>query len=104
MNDVNISKLYDPTKGTIPVGSSISDLLTKGGINLLNLVFILLGLFFFTNLVLAGWDFMMSSGDPKKVAMATARIQNGFIGLIMSITAFIVVRIITNMLGLGTIV
>lgn len=104
MSNVNISGLYDPTQGKIPVNSSISDLLTKGGINLLNLIFVLVGLFFFVNIVLAGWEYMMSSGDPKKVTTATTRIQNGFIGLIMAITAFVVVRIVTTMLGLDAIV
>lgn len=103
-NDVDISGLYDPTKGTIPTSFSLSDLLTKGGINLVNLVFILAGVFFFFNLVLAGWSYMMSSGDPKKVAAATTRITNGFIGLIMTLTAFLVVRLITTVLGLGVIV
>lgn len=103
-DDVKISDLYDPTEGTIPVNSSISDLLTKGGINILNLIFVLAGLFFFVNLILAGWDYMLSSGDPKKVATASTRFTNGFIGIIMTLTAFIVVRIVTTMLGLGTII
>ncbi|KKT86128.1 MAG: hypothetical protein UW84_C0016G0012 [Candidatus Collierbacteria bacterium GW2011_GWA2_44_99] len=38
------------------------------------------------------------------VAAASVRITNGFIGIIMTLTAFVVVRIITTMLGLGTIV
>ncbi len=103
-DDVNISGLYDPTQGTIPVTSSISDLLTKGGVNILNLIFILAGLFFFANLIMAGWDYMLSSGDPKKVATASTRFTNGFIGIIMTLTAFIVVRIVTTMLGLKDII
>ncbi len=104
-DDVSISTLYDPTGGKIPLNTTLSGLLTmSNGVNLLNLIFIFVGLFFFYNLVMAGWDFMMSSGDPKKVASASTRITNGFIGLIMAITAFIVVRIITQMLGLGIVV
>lgn len=104
-DDVSISTLYDPTGGKIPLTTTLSGLLTmSNGVNLLNLAFILVGLFFFYNLVMAGWDFMMSSGDPKRVAAASSRITNGFIGLIMAITAFVVVRIITKMLGLGDIV
>ncbi|HBC45377.1 MAG: hypothetical protein UX08_C0003G0014 [Candidatus Collierbacteria bacterium GW2011_GWB1_45_35] len=103
MDTVSISTLPNPATG-IPLTTNISGLLTKGGVNLLNLVFILAGLFFFVNLILAGWDFMLSSGDAKKVAAASVRITNGFIGIIMTLTAFVVVRIITTMLGLGTIV
>ena len=53
---------------------------------------------------MAGWEYMMSSGDPKRVASATTRLLNSFIGLIMVFTAYLVVRVITNFLGLGNIV
>lgn len=101
--DVNISNLYNPAT-KIPIASKISDLLTGGGFNLINFVFILIGLLFFANLIMAGWDFMMSSGDPKKVAGASTRLVNGFIGLIMAVVAFVVVRLITNVLGLGNLI
>lgn len=101
---VSISTLENPAS-KVPISTSISGLLTlTNGVNILNLIFLFVGLFFFVNLVMAGWDFMMSSGDPKKIAAATTRIQNGFIGLIMAFTAFIVVRIIVTMLGLGTLI
>ena len=100
----NISGLPNPATN-IPLTANLTNLLTlSNGVNLLNLIFILTGLFFFVNLILAGWEFMMSSGDPKKVAAASTRITNGFVGLVMAFTAFIVVRLITNMLGLGTII
>lgn len=100
----NISSLPNPATN-IPLATNIAGLLTlSNGVNLLNLIFILTGLFFFTNLILAGWEFMMSSGDTKKISAASTRITNGLIGLVMTFTAFIVVRIITNMLGLGTLV
>lgn len=101
---VNISGLPNPAKN-IPLTTNIGGLLTlSNGVNLLNLIFIIAGLFFFTNLVLAGWDFMMSSGDPKRISAATTRITNGFIGIIMSLTAFVVVRVIVMMLGLKPII
>jgi len=100
----NISGLPNPATN-IPLTAKITDLLTlSNGVNLLNLIFVLTGLFFFVNLILAGWEFMLSSGDPKKISAASTRITNGLIGLVMTFTAFIVVRLITNMLGLGTIV
>ncbi|KKT83043.1 MAG: hypothetical protein UW80_C0023G0001, partial [Microgenomates group bacterium GW2011_GWC1_44_9] len=44
-----------------------------------------------------------SSGDPKKISAATTRLLNSFIGILMVFTAFVVVRLITTMLGLGTV-
>ncbi len=101
--DVNISDLPNPAPN-IPLTSKITDLFTGGGFSLLNFVFIIVGLIFFANLVIAGWGYMMSSGDPKKVQIATTRITNGLIGLIMTITAFIIVRLITRALGLDNLV
>ena len=82
---------------------NLNDLLTGGGINLLNLIFIIVGIIFFFNLIMAGWDYMLSSGDPKKISAATTRLLNSFIGILMVFTAFVVVRLITTMLGLGTV-
>lgn len=83
---------------------TLGGLLTGGGFNLIDFVFIIIGLIFFATLVMAGWDYMLSSGDPKKVAAATTRILNGVVGLIMVAVAFVIVRLITNFLGLGTLV
>lgn len=100
---VAVSQLYNPTN--ISVTSKLSDLFSKeGGFSLINFVFIIIGLVFFANLVMAGWDFMMSSGDPKKVQTATSRIMNGLVGLVMAFAAFIIVNLITNVLGLGSLV
>jgi len=88
----------------IPLDSKITDLFSLSHFNLINFIFVIIGLVFFANLIMAGWDFMFSSGDPKKVAGATTRLINGFIGLIMAVVAFIVVRLITNVLGLGNLI
>lgn len=104
-DDANISGLAlpDGTKFNPSGGeNTISDLLSKGGVDLINLVFVGLGIFFFFNLVLAGWDYLLSSGDPKKAAIASTRITNGLTGLIMAVTAFLVVKIFSTMLGFDT--
>lgn len=102
-NGVDISNLEDPAKSLTGI-KSIGGLLTSNSVNILNLVFIFTGLFFFANLILAGWDYMMSSGDPKRVAAASSRITNGFIGLIMTLMAFIIVRIVVSVLGLAPVI
>ena len=100
---VSLTTLYNPAP-KIPLTSKITDLLSLNHFNLINFIFILIGLAFFANLIMAGWDFMLSSGDPKKVAVATTRILNGLVGLVMAVLAFVVVRLITNILGLGNLV
>jgi hypothetical protein len=102
-DDVSISTITT-TATKIPNSSNIAGILTGGGFDLINFIFIIIGLIFFANLVMSGWDYMMSSGDPKKVAAATTRVINGLIGLVMAVAAFIVVRLITNVLGLGNLI
>ena len=101
--DVDISQLYNPAP-KIPLTSKITDLLTQGGFNLVDFLFVIIGLIFFAMLVMAGWDYMLSSGDPKKVAAATTRLINALIGLVITVVAFLLVRLVTNMLGLGNLV
>ncbi len=103
--DAPISGLALPngTNFTPSANSTISDLLSPtNGVDLINLAFIGVGLAFFVNLILAGWDYMLSSGDPKKAAVASARITNGLTGLIMAVTAFLVVKIFSTILGFNT--
>jgi len=102
-SDVSLSTLPNPAP-KIPLASKITDLLSFQHFNLINFVFIIIGLAFFANLVMAGWDYMLSSGDPKKVQAATTRILNGFVGLIIAFAAFIIVRLVTNVLGLGNLI
>ena len=100
--DVSISTLPNPAPN-IKV-FNIAGLLKGDGLDIINFVFIIIGLIFFANLIMVGWDFMMSTGDAKKVAAASTRLINGFIGLVLVMVAFLVVRLITNVLGLGNLV
>lgn len=103
---VNVTELINDANPAPKLAglNNLGDLLTEGGFDLINFIFIIIGLLFFANLVAAGWGYMLSSGDPKKVQVATTRLTNGFIGLIMAVLAFVIVRLITNVLGLGTLV
>ncbi len=101
--DVDISHITS-TATNIPNSAKITDLLRLSSFDLVNFVFIIIGLIFFANLIMAGWEFMMGSGDPKKISAATTRIINGFIGLLVAILAFVIVRLITNVIGLGNLV
>ncbi len=98
---VDISSMDSPVKALIPNNADLGKLFSQP---LLRFVFVAVGLVFMFNLVMAGWDLMLSSGDPKKVATATTRVTNGFMGIIISMTAYVVVKIILTFLGLGTII
>lgn len=104
MNDAKISGLYNPSGNfKFSTSSKILDLLNPSGngIDLVNLIFIIVGILFFFNLIAAGWDYMLSSGDTKKTAVASTKITNGLAGIIMVFTAYLVVKLISSLLGLG---
>lgn len=82
----------------------LSGLLTDGGFNLLNFIFFLVGMIFFVNIILSGWEYMFSAGDPQKAESANARLINGFIGLIVVVASFIIVRLVSGMIGLDNII
>lgn len=82
--------------------SNIADLLMGGGsFNILTLVFIFIGLYFMFNIISAGYGYVMSNGDPKKISSASSQFMNGFMGLGIAFFAFVIVNLVTNMLGLG---
>jgi hypothetical protein len=105
-SNVDVTKLINEANPAPKLAgvTNLGGLLTGGGFNLINFIFIIVGLIFFINLIMAGWEYMLSSGDPKKVQAATARLTNGFVGLIMAVLAFVIVRLITTVLGLGPLV
>ncbi|HCQ31696.1 TPA: hypothetical protein DIU27_04940 [Candidatus Collierbacteria bacterium] len=102
-DEVDISGLERSTTTALNM-KSFTDLGSLFSRDLLNLVFILVGLLFFASLVMAGWEYMMSSGDPKKVAGATTRFMNSLLGLIMSFVAYLVVKIVLSFLGIGSLI
>src|SRR3989338_818417 len=65
---VDISSLTYPGQ-TIQNNWTISELLT--GTNLITFVFFIAGLIFFFNLLSAAWEYLLSTGDAKKIAGAT---------------------------------
>jgi len=50
----------------------------------------------------AGFDFMMSEGNPEKIKSAKAKITTGIIGLVLLIGSFLIVKIIELILGSKT--
>lgn len=102
-SDAPISSLTSPATNFNNTGGTISNLLKAGQVDVVNLAFVGIGIVFAFNLVMAGWDYMLSSGDPKKAAIASTRLTNGLTGLAMAFTAFLVVKIISTILGIQTV-
>lgn len=99
---IDVINSGQPAGLKIPTGANIGQILTGGGINLISLAFFFVGASFMFILIGAGWDYMTSSGDPKKIASATSKFNNAFIGLLIAFFSFIIVNTITNMIGLGS--
>ncbi|MBI3954720.1 hypothetical protein HY333_01615 [Candidatus Collierbacteria bacterium] len=84
----------------VNVDGTISDLLTGSGFNLITFVFFLVGMLFFVNLIIAAWEYITSAGDMKKVASATSRLLNNIVGLVVTLSSFLLVKLIAAMIGL----
>ena len=101
VSDINISNLSYPGQ-KIQNGWDIGQLLTGGGsgFKVIDFVFFIAGLLFFFNLLYAGWDYLLSTGDPKKASSATSRLLNAFVGIVIVLGSFVIVRIATAIIGL----
>ena len=53
-------------------------------------------------LIIGGFQFMLSRGDPKASQAAQAMITNAVIGFVIIIIAFLLVQLIGQLFGLGT--
>ena len=98
-----LDKIDNPAKN-ISKDSKISDLLTDGGFNIINFIFLIAGLVFFFNIIIAGWEYFFSGGDVQKAESANARLINGFVGIIIVAASFIIVRLFSSMIGLKDII
>ena len=99
---MDVIRQGQPSEFLIKPGTDLAGILKGDKFNLITFAFGIIGLIFMFNIIMAGWDYMTSTGDPKKVSMATTRFLNGFVGLAIAFFAFIIVNIITTMIGLGS--
>lgn len=94
---VDISSLTYPGQ-TINNSWDIGQLLT--GTNLITFVFFIAGIVFFFSLLSAAWEYLLSTGDAKKIAGATQRLLNAFTGIVVVLGSFVIVRIVLSILGI----
>jgi len=48
----------------------------------------------------AGYDFMMSEGNPEKIKSAQAKITTGVIGLVLLVLSFLIIKVVEVILGI----
>lgn len=66
--------------------------------NVLKLVFVVGGLIFFFNIVIAGFQFLNAGGDPKAIEQAWNKIWQSFVGLLIIAASFIITALISLLL------
>lgn len=62
--------------------------------NLVRFVVAIAGVAFFIMLLVAGFSFLFSGGDPKKLEQAKGTMTNAIIGLIVIVGAYVILRLI----------
>ena len=103
MSIIDTIKNQNPAKN-IPVDSNLADILTNKGdsgtsFSIINLLIFVAGVAFFINTVISGWEYIFSAGDPKKIQASTTRLLNGFAGLVIVIASFLIVRLVSTIIG-----
>lgn len=87
LQSVNASGYGDVTTG-----------LPKFITNLVTLIFVGAGLYAFFNLMFAGFTYITSAGDQKKIEAALLSINNSLLGLIVMVSAAAITGIVSYLL------
>lgn len=82
--------------------NTITDLLTKGGFNIINFIFFIAGIFLLFNLLTAAWEYITSYGDQKRIQSASTRLTYAFFGIVIVLGSFLLVTIFTSVLGINS--
>lgn len=67
--------------------------------NLLQVIVIIAGLAFLFMFISGGFQYLLSSGDGKKVAAASSTLTMSIVGLIGVVASFLILRLITSFTG-----
>lgn len=103
-SDVDLSGLINTANPAteFPVGDqTIQGILTGGGFNLIDFIFFLVGVFFLGSLLISALKYVSSEGTPDKISQANKRIVNSLIGLIITLTSFIIIKLAATIFGYG---
>ncbi len=93
-----IGKIDTPAKLGFAYGN-----LEGGGLvsflnNLVSLIITLAGLFTLINIILSGYYYLFSNGDPQKISKAHAKIIPSLVGLGIVAAAFVIAGIVGQLL------
>ena len=66
--------------------------------NVIKTLIVFAGIFAFVNLIIAGWQYLASNGDPKATAAAWSRIYMSIIGLVIMVASFVISAIMGQLL------
>ena len=89
-----------PTVGKIGVPipfDNLGEILSS----LLNIAYILAGVFFLIQVLIGGIAWINAGGDPKAMESARGRITNAVIGLVIVVAAFAITIIVTTVFGVN---
>jgi len=98
--DLNKIKVPTTTNGLIDINNptlSIGDII---GAIFSTYIFYAAGIALLIYLIIGGFQFMLSRGDPKAMQAAQAKITNAIIGFIIVFLAFLIVQLVGQLLGL----
>lgn len=88
-------QIQGPLQGVDTVGDLVSKIVASFVIPAAGIILLLV-------LILGGYDFMTSQGNPEKIKSAQAKITTGIIGFVLLIFAYIIVKAVAKIFGLDT--
>lgn len=89
---------------TIPTsGAQATTMAEKLISNILGILTIVAVIYFILQIIFAGFGFLSSEGDEKKMEMNRSRLTNGVLGFFIVVVAVAAVSLISQLLGLGNV-
>ena len=91
---LDLSTIYTPA-GALGASPTLSTLINP----LISNILIISGILALGTILIAGFTFIVNSGDKAKTQQASQALTYGIIGLVVVVAAFIITRIIGAVLG-----
>ena len=86
---INFQELNEAIFGESPGFQNLGDIITK----LLKYLFPFAGLLLFAYLIIGGFSFLTSGGDPKAMEQAKGKVTNAIVGFLIIFLAYWIVQI-----------
>jgi len=69
--------------------------------NVFKFVAVAAGIYLVVQIIMAGFDYISASGDPKKIEIAGAKIWQSLLGLVIISSAFIIAGLVGRFTGIN---